>query len=462
MPARYLFLDEVDGYPVDIENDGDPIELAIASTDNFARKKLYIPSTPTKKGTSRIASYFYATDQRKYFVACPHCGTRQVLEMAQLQWPDGKPELAMMICVQCEEPIEEYHKPKMLAEGEWRATAETDNPRWRGYHLSALYSPLGWLSWENIARKFEAASRDNEKMQTFFNTVLWLPWAEEGEVPDHHTLYERRESYRIGTVPWGGLVLTAGVDVQATRLEVEIVAWRQAESWSVDYRVFDGDTSQPEVWDSLTMLLDEEFPTAYGLKTRIEKMAVDSAFNTTKVYNWARKVNSPRVMVVKGDLRTSAILGAASPIEVGPVGNRIRYGIRLWPLNTSIAKEEIYRRLNLRVPNREAGDPYPDGFCHFPEFGLEYFKQLCAEQLVITMHRGVAKAEWQVLYRRNEALDCRVYARAAYAALRPEIWPADRWKQIEENLTARRADEERPQFQKKPKFQAWGMGDEYL
>src|SRR5262249_48821829 len=148
----------------------------------------------------------------------------------------------------------------------------------------------GWLSWAAVAERREKAGNDPEKLQVFTNTVLGEPWIDAAEVPDPERLYERREAYEIGKVPEGGLLLTAGVDVQVRRLEVEIVAWgRNKESWSVDYRVFEGETNQPAVWAKVAELLDEDFPTAYGQPMRIRRLAVDSGFNTTAVYDFVRK-----------------------------------------------------------------------------------------------------------------------------------------------------------------------------
>ena len=178
-------------------------------------------------------------------------------------------------------------------------------------------------------------------------------WTLLGEAPDWQKLYDRREDYRIGVVPRGGLFLTAGADVQKDRIEVEIAAWgRGKESWSVDYRVFEGDTSRPAVWEKLTGLLNETFTTASGLELPILQLAVDSGFATTEVYQWARRQGG-RVLVIKGDSRTPALLGAASPVDVGPLGARIKRGIRVWPVNSSMAKEELYRWLRLERPTDE-------------------------------------------------------------------------------------------------------------
>ena len=113
----------------------------------------------------------------------------------------------------------------MLAAGEWRATGVAADPSTIGFHLSALYSPVGWLSWEQIARSWEAARGNDEAIRAFRNTILGETWIETGEAPDWQRLYDRRERWAPGTVPKGGLFLTAGADIQKDRIEVDVWAW---------------------------------------------------------------------------------------------------------------------------------------------------------------------------------------------------------------------------------------------
>jgi phage terminase large subunit GpA-like protein len=439
--ARYLFLDEVDGYPGDVDGEGEPCDLAMARTTNYARRKILITSTPVISGRSRIERFFERTDQCHFYVPCPHCEGMQVLLFEHLRWPKGEPRKATYGCEHCGGTIENHHKNYMLPRGEWRAHAEGGG-KWRGFHLSSLYSPVGWLSWGEVAEKFDNAEGDREKLQVFWNTVLGLPWADQGEVPEVDRLYERREDYPIGKVPQGGLVLTAGADVQLKRIEVEIVAWgRSKMSWSVDYRVLEGDTQQPEIWQRLAEMLDEDFPTVYGQSIRIQKLAVDTGFNTLAVYDFVRKMTPLRVMGVKGDSRSSALVNPPSLVEVGPSGRRLKLGVRLWPLNVSIGKEQLYRRLKASVPDIQSGEQWPVGFCHFPQYSKEYFEQLCAEQLVTRIHNNVKKTVWEKRRDRNEALDARIYAMAAAAALRLDVWTPEKWDDLQATLTIERKSE---------------------
>ena len=192
-PARYIFLDEVDAYPASADEEGDPVTLAEARSLTFAhRRKVFLVSTPTIRGVSRIEREYEASDQRRFFVPCPHCGAMQWLKFERLRWEAGQPETAAYHCEGCEAPIGEHHKAAMLAAGKWRPTAEAQDSRTIGFHLSALYSPPGWKSWADIARDKEAASGSDEAQRVFRNTVLGETWIESGDAPDWQRLADRR------------------------------------------------------------------------------------------------------------------------------------------------------------------------------------------------------------------------------------------------------------------------------
>ena len=296
MPARYLFLDEVDAYPPSADEEGDPVALAEARTRTFSwRSKVLLGSTPTIHGLSRIEREYETTDQRRFFVPCPHCQEKQWLRFERLRWEKGRPETAHYVCAACECRIEEHHKTAMLAAGEWRSTTEAQDPGTIGFHVSALYSPVGWFSWEHIARAWEAAATDEAK-RSFKNSVLGETWIETGEAPDWQRLYERRETWQIGTVPHGGLFLTAGADVQKDRIEVDIWAWgRGLESWLVNHIVIDGGPEHAATWDALALLLGRTWLHAGGTQLGLAKLTIDTGYESPAVYAWARRMGHAQV-----------------------------------------------------------------------------------------------------------------------------------------------------------------------
>jgi len=269
--------------------------------------------------------------------------------------------------------------------------------------------------------------------------VLGEAWTLLGEAPEWRKLYDRREAYAIGIIPKGGLFLTAGADVQRDRIEVEVVAWgRNKESWSVDYRVLEGDMLRAPVWQQLTALLNETWRSEAGPDVPILQLAVDSGFATNEVYQWARDKGTMRIMVIKGDARAAALLDRAAPAEVGPLGVKLRHGIRVWPVNSSMAKDELYRWLRQDRPTDEdldRGIRHPPGYCHFPRYSDEYFKQLTAEQLVTRIVKGYRRPEWQKMRERNEALDARVYARAAASRVGIDRFREQHWADLERRMS---------------------------
>src|SRR6056297_3072149 len=442
-PARYIFLDEVDAYPASADEEGDPVTLAEARSLTFAhRRKVFLVSTPTIRGLSRIEREFEASDQRRYFVPCPYCGHEQWLKFERLRWEKGRPETAEYHCEGCDAAIAEHHKTAMLEAGEWRATAEREDPGTVGYHLSALYSPVGWLGWDRIARAWEAAQGSDEAIKAFRNTILGETWVESGEAPDWQRLADRREAWKPGTVPDKGLFLTAGADVQKDRIEVDVWAWgRGLESWLVDHVVLEGGTGDPACWQQLTDLLGRTWEHASGQHLTIARLAIDTGFETSAVYGWARQVGFAQVAPVKGldgFNRASPVTGPTY-VDATVAGKRLRRGARLWSVATATFKAETYRFLRQDRPTAEeiaAGAPFPPGTVHLPSWSDgEWLKQLTAEQLVtVKGKRGFSRLEWQKLRERNEALDCRVYARAAAWIAGADRWPEARWADLEAQL----------------------------
>ncbi|MCZ2074251.1 MAG: phage terminase large subunit family protein [Bryobacterales bacterium] len=455
MPVRYLFLDEVDGYPLDVDGEGNAVALAEARTRTFSRRKIFIVSTPTIAGVSTIEREYEASDQRRFFVPCPHCGHRQWLRFEQLRWERNEsgtfPETAAYVCESCEVPIPEHHKTWMLEHGEWRAMVEKSaegSNKTAGFHLSSLYSPIGWRSWRDIAMAWERAiskeSGSAAEIKTFKNTELGETWVEEGEAPDWQRLLERREDYRIGTIPVGGLLLTAGADVQKDRIEVSIWAFgRGKESWLVEHRVLMGDTARDEVWKTLAGVLRETWTHETGCQLGLGRLALDTGFATQEAYAFVRGVRDPRLMAVKGVARGAALIGTPTAVDATTGGKKLRRGIKVFSVAGGIAKLEFYNNLRKSPEVAEDGVTirYPTGFVHLPKVDAEYLQQLCAEQLVTRRDRnGFAIREWQKMRERNEALDCYVYARAAAAASGLDRFEDRHWRELEKQLGIATAD----------------------
>jgi phage terminase large subunit GpA-like protein len=332
-----------------------------------------------------------------------------------MRWPDGKPELAHFVCRGCAQAINETHKYAMLEAGGW--VPESSSDRHASFHIWAAYSMSPNATWGKIAAEFLEAKRRPETLRTFVNTVLGETWKERGEAPEWERLYERREGYAIGTVPVDPLCITAGVDVQKNRLIFEVVAWLgDKQSYSIDAGALLGDTADKATWLQLDALLNRSFCGPDGLEHHIRLLAIDSGYNTQMVYDWARQHPITRVIACKGVSGARSLVGSASPVDVTVSGRRIQRGYRVYPIGVDLAKSELYGWLRM-----QRGDGYPPpGYCHFPEYEGDFFKQLTAEHLVTVTNRRTGRAAhaWHVLpNRENHYLDCRILARVAAAVL---------------------------------------------
>ena len=448
MPVRYIFLDEIDAYKGDVEGEGDPVNLAIKRTSTFNRRKIFMVSTPTIQGVSRIEYEYEQSDQRHYMVPCPYCNKRQSLKWKQIHFENDDPATATYVCEHCGAIIEEHLKTWMLENGIW----EKSNPKSNvaGFHLSSLYSPVGWFSWADAVKQFLDAKNKDNLLKVWVNTVLGETWLEKGEAPEWQILFDKREDYRQEIVPSGGLFLTAGADVQKDRIECEVVAWgRNKESWSVGYFIINGDTAREEVWNELSEFSKRYFEHSSGVMLPISRFAIDSGFATQQVYNWVRKQPINFAMAIKGTDSGVTPLGLPTRVDLNINGKRLRRGAKVWSVGTSILKSELYQFLRLTQNEDES---YPAGYCHFPKYDSEYFKQLTAEQLVTKMVRGYQKREWQKTRERNEALDCRVYARAASISFGIEQFTETKWRNLEKALIPESKEKVNSATKKKPKL----------
>lgn len=452
---KVVIFDETDGYPPSAGDEGDQIQLGIKRTEYYWDRKIIAGSTPTISGASRIERLFAAGDQRRYYVPCPHCAMMQVLVFPQFRWPKDKPLDAVYVCIECGAEIDHQHKRQMVESGEWRPAPHPqfpDDPEppapagHASFHLWAAYSFSPNATWGQLCSEFVEADRQGpEHLKTFVNTGLGETWKERGEAPDWQRLYERREIYTIGTCPMGVRLLTAGVDVQKDRLVYEVVGWgRDKRSWSIDAGILPGDTSDATgkgPWPALEALLAKHYPHEGGVDLPIAVMAVDSGYNTQVVYTWCKQHPMSRVKAVRGVPTAHVLIGLPSKVDVASSGRKLKSGYMVWPVASHIAKSELYGWLALVAPTdaaRADGEPEKPGYCHFPEYDEEYFKQLTAEQMLQRKDsKGFPTYLWALLPgRQNHFLDARVYARAAASVAGLDRLREADWKVLDHRVGA--------------------------
>jgi phage terminase large subunit GpA-like protein len=450
MPIRFLFMDEVDAYPHDVGGEGDPVALGEKRTTTFARRKIFLNSTPTVKDHSRIEIEYENSDQRRYFVPCPHCGGLQWMKFKNLVWVNDDPATTVYKCEHCAELIPERYKTEMLAQGQWQATAQGDG-KTAGFHISALYSPVGWKSWAEIVDEFQKSKGDAPKLKTFVNTVLGETWEEEYAAKvGAGALQERAEEYPMGFAPAGVLVVVAGVDVQDNRLAVSRYGYgKDEESWLISHQEIFGDPSRADVWKQLDDVLAQPVPHEIAEPLKLSAAAIDSGGHFThEVYQFCRANKSKRYIAVKGSsIKGRPAIGKPSKVDINFKGQTLKSGGEVHMVGTDTVKSVVYGRLKHNEPG--------PGYIHFPgDAPPDYFSQLVAEKQVTRYVKGFPVREWtKKAGERNEALDCKVYA---YAVLQNYLNLFNRstvWLQLEKRLVLKSeaAKTEQKTRQDKPK-----------
>lgn len=396
-PVRVILADELDRWPVSAGDEGDPYELARKRSATFWNRKEVAVSTPTVRNGSKIEALFENTDKREYYVPCPECGHHQVMRWSNVHWEDDNPDTAFYACDECGGAWDDAARYKAIRKGEWRATAPFVGRA--GFRLSGLCSP--WTSLSSAVADFLQAKKLPETLRVFINTYLGESWEDDGERLDDFQISSHREDYTSDSLPEEVVFLTAGVDVQDDRLEMEVVGWaRDEETFSVEYKTFYGDPASAQVWADLDSYLTLSFPTQDGRELGIKATAIDTGgHHTQAVYKFCKPRIGRRIFAIKG------VGGEGKPIVGRPsTNNHIK--CKLFPIGVDTAKETVYSRLKIK----EVGP----GYCHFPKhYTDEYFAMLTAEKVVKKYHRGFHRREWVKVRARNEALDCRVYALAA-------------------------------------------------
>lgn len=433
-PIRLVLCDEVDRYPTSAGTEGDPIQLARKRAATFWNRKIIMVSTPTNKGSSRIEDAYENSDQREYYVPCKHCKHEQTLIWGHVKWEDNDPETAKYMCEECGVLWTDSDRRWAVRNGQWIAHKEFHGVA--GFRISGLYSP--WTPLSDGVRDFLAVKKNPEQLRVWVNTYLGNLWEDPGETIDDIGLADRREP--MDYVPDDVVLITAGVDVQDSRLEISYIGWaRDDESYVLGHETLFGDPSTPNLWANLDTALYKQFETESGRMLGIRGTAIDSGGHFTQsVYAFCKKNWGRRIFAIKG------VGGDGKPIAGRPSkSNSLK--CPLFPVGVDTGKDLVFARLRIQ-------DVGP-GYVHFSDqLNDEYFRQLTAEKIVTRYHKGFKKRVYEKIRARNEALDCMVYAVAAYAIIGINVNTfADRL-QKEEEVAKEQSEEDKEVAQKKQPF----------
>ena len=403
--ARNVMLDDLDRFPGEVGEEGDPVSLARGRAKSFPRYKLLLVSTPTIRGASLIEREYELSDQRRYHVRCPACQAAQPLRFANLKWDqvNKPPQAAWYECDACGHRIEEHHKPAMLANGLW--AAEKPQIKRRGYHVSALYAPIGLgPSWLDLAVRFLEAKRDPGTLKTFINTDLGEPWEDQTSALKTNELEKRQEiEFDMGQIPADVVALTAFIDTQDSWLDITLLGWHAKGYRLIDWHQIQGDTTQPGPWNEAAAYLNVSRAHPSGVEMRIRAAGVDSR---------GHRGEQVRSFVQRRDLliRVYACQGSTSrlgrPISTNASypdkdrrGKSIKTGYGVWNIGTEFCKDYLYGHLvaDGQLPLEERRYRFP---CGLP---TEYFDGLLSEVYNPETRRYEPKKGAR--FKRNEPLD---------------------------------------------------------
>ena len=460
-PIRIVIKDEPDRFAESAGSEGDPILLAAARQETFYNAFDAEASTPTIKGHSRIEKSFEQTDKRYWFCQCPSCGFEQTLKWRQLKWEsEDKAAEAYYECENGECPNPKWTdemRIEAIRAGRWKATAPFNGRR--GYHLNGLYSLFRHKRrYKNKLHQFVSQFLTVKKigtktaMKVWTNTFLAETWSDDEDAKINWVkLYERREKYTPQTIPQKVKILTAGIDVQADRIELEIVGFGEhEESWGIEYQQIWGDTRNPEIYKRLDEQLTKAFVREDGATLFVNAVGMDTGYAAAirQVYAYLRPRLSKRYYPLKGSsIRNAEIVAYSGKGKVDR--------LKILMVGTNKAKTILYNRTTI-----ENEGP---GFMHFPEkYEAEFFKQLLSEDSITVAEKGQSFQVFSLptvtpenSSSRNEALDMRVYSLAAlYARGIPNWALLERKlkKTIEEN--AKPAEKEVEQKKDTPETQS--------
>lgn len=474
---KYLAMDEVTGYPRDVDGRGSPRDQARARQKMYGDlAKEWQGSTPGIAGECAISADFEDGDRRYLYVPCPHCAAYQPLVWEQMRAADVDRGLPVhMRCASCDGVMLDGHKADMLAQAVWIATRvrEGEDPvpdilpardvqawtcppcegrcrDWQpSYHLWAAYAPRE--RWADIWGRGQEAEGETTKLRVFFQQDLALPYDPGGVAIEWERIVEasRGRPYPRGIIPAGAGLLVSAADVQGYGIKWLLYAiGPRGQRWLVDREVFEGAPDQiDEPWIALADALQRTYRTAGGAEKGIDLSGVDSGFATDRVYRFC--AGRPNVYALDGRPKSGLPwLGTPTKKDVRDRLRRIIAKVMLYPVGAYDVKTEVMGGLANLVQGPDASGVFPRNTIHLtPDLCDEDFaKEMTAERLVdpdedaqnASSKRGRrlinAKTgrEWKrIVGRKNDWFDATIYALAlAWHLEHRRRLTAERWADL--------------------------------
>lgn len=463
--ARYGFVEEPDECDRDVRGQGSTVKLLLERLKQYFDTFSVMGGSPTLEDLSTITDEMKLTDKRKWFAPCHHCGEKVPLDgeaWPLVKWNEdetrnhpvyGKavPESACMGCPHCGGIWTDWERARNSRAGQWIATAPFTG--FAGFYISDLMSSAQGAALPRQVEKYleaqhKAAGGDVTGLIEFWNNQLGLAFKYKSPAPNEDELEKRAEDYPELTVPWPGLAITAGVDVQGDRIAIVVVAWgRGEESWRVYWGEIHGNPvdRNDAVWTELETMLFRPFRHASGTELFAESITIDSGDGNTSdaVYWFCRKHKSRGVVPGKG-VENGEIYRVPRPIDPGRPTKASRFGLHIYQVGTEKAKDLIIGfgenggRLRLSEKDKDGNiitGRGPGRMHWYRGIRGDYYAQVTSEIKAPRRGRPRQKLFWDVkIGKRNEGLDCEVYALHASRRIKVNLWTETQWMAREEKL----------------------------
>lgn len=436
MPCRYVIGDERDRWAVSAGSEGDPWKLAEARQTTFYNRKSIEVSTPTIKGASNIEASFLQGTQERWCHKCPECGEYSEITFDDIHFNTTCKKVGVKKIYALKGDIT-YVCPKcgcVIPESRMRAQPAkwvAENPQaydkgCRSFWLNAFSSP--WTPWSKIILSFLESKDDPSRLKVVYNTLFGKLWEDRGDLESEDEMLERRETYGTNEkglqieLPDGVLCLTMGVDTQDNRLEYEVVGWGlYGESWGIQRGVIMGRPDLDETWQRLDDAIAHVYRFKDGKGLKISLTFIDSGGHFTgEVYKRCKERRNKRVFAIKGKSEDSRPFVTPPNKVYSDSTLRKKKDVWLYTIGVDSGKEMIMDSLKVQQPGPK--------YCHFPRdngkgYDEYFFNSLLSERLEQTTTKRGTHFAWVKIpgHERNEALDCRNYALAAFSVLNPDM-----------------------------------------
>lgn len=469
--ASRRYVEEPDDTNRDVKGQGNSIALLRERGKTIRDSFELIGGTPTAKGASEIEKEMRTTDQRRFMVACHDCGEKHEPGFEQMTIPglNLTPEDLASPDIDTRFPLREVYGRARWEDAFYSCphcgSIWSDRQRVENIKAAARVPPLyGWEptveaadpgfycnEWEStfegsyvpiLAEKYLKALHEMEhgdptSMVAYWNSSRGICWEYKGELPEEDELRQRAEAYAEWSCPSGGLIALMTVDVQHDRLAVTVwVVGRGEEMWLAYWGELYGQTvvAHQGAWIELELLMQRSVAHATGTPLPFAAVGIDCSDGQTSEasYSFVRKHHrrDRQVLALKGASDNEGRVEIWTPPKPIDPNNKAtkasRFGVLIHVVGTAKAKDMILGWAQEGGRVRLAGNG--PGRMHWYEGVRDDFYEQILSEIKIPSRLNPKKRSWKPRTdRRNEALDCTVYALYLSRHLRLHLRRPGQW-----------------------------------